>query len=42
MPAPLEGTSDEHEAGANIFRDLEYVFGFHTDMLYNDKLLKIN
>ena len=39
MLASLEGTSDEHKVGANIFRNAELVFEFHTAMRFNDTTL---
>ncbi|MDP6416552.1 MAG: hypothetical protein QGG54_16205, partial [Gammaproteobacteria bacterium] len=39
MLAPLEGTSDEHKAGAKIFRNAELVFQFSTAMRFTDETL---
>ena len=39
MLAPLEGTSDEHKVGANIFRDAELVFEFSSAMCFTDGTL---
>ena len=37
--APLEGTSNEHKVGANIFRNAELVFQFSTAMRFTDETL---
>lgn len=39
MLAPMEGTSDEHKAGASIFRNAELVFQFNTAMRFTDETL---
>ena len=39
MLAPLEGTSNEHKVGANIFRNAELVFQFNTAMRFTDETL---
>ena len=39
MLAPLEGTSDEHKVGANIFRNAELVFQFSSAMRFSDETL---
>ena len=37
MLAPLQGTSNEHKAGANIFRNADMVFQFEKMMRFTDK-----
>ena len=39
MLAPLEGTSNEHKVGANIFRNAELVFQFSSAMRFSDETL---
>ena len=39
MLAPLQGTSNEHKAGANIFRNADMVFQFEKMMRFIDKSL---
>ena len=39
MLAPLEGTSNEHQVGANVFRNAELVFQFSTAMRFTDETL---
>ena len=39
MLAPLTGTSNEHKAGANIFRNADLVFQFEKMMRFTDKTL---
>ena len=37
--APLEGTSDEHKAGASIFNNLHYLFEMETMKRFQDPIL---
>ena len=37
--APLEGTSDEHKAGAAIFANLKHVYRLSTAMRFDDPVL---
>ena len=39
MLAPLEGTTNEHKVGANIFRDADLVFEFQQAMRFTDRTL---
>ena len=39
MLAPLQGTSNEHKAGANIFRNADLVFRFEKMMRFTDETL---
>ncbi len=39
MLAPLKGTSNEHKAGANIFRNADLVFRFEKMMRFTDETL---
>ena len=39
MLAPLEGTSNEHNVGAKIFRNAELVFQFNSAAHFTDETL---
>ena len=39
IPAPLEGTSQEHRVGAAIFRQVRYVFQLLQMMRFKDPIL---